>query len=209
MELNVLNGAWVNEPKNFNVSDNLVSIQTEPNTDFWQRSYYGFRNENAPAYLLTASSNFTFTTQCEFEYAARFDQAGIIIFIDNENWFKASIEFEKGELNRLGSVCTNNGYSDWATTDIKSVNNIWYRLSRRGADFLIEYSFDGTHFAQMRIFHLHALGETTPEMGKANPPLAVTQRIGFGFYACSPSDSSFEAKFSEFTFEECQWRAHE
>ena len=70
--------------------------------------------------------------------------------------------------------------------------------------FVRWYSFRSNAY-----FHLHALGETTPEMGKANPPLAVTQRIDFGFYACSPSDSSFEAKFSEFTFEECQWRAHE
>ncbi|WP_079254113.1 DUF1349 domain-containing protein [Endozoicomonas arenosclerae] len=71
-------GAWIFEPKRHDVSNRKVVITTEPETDFWQRSYYGFRNDNAPSLLVESSDNFTFTTMVEFEYKSQFDQCGLI-----------------------------------------------------------------------------------------------------------------------------------
>jgi hypothetical protein len=85
---------------------------------------------------------------------------------------------------------------------------MWYRLSRRGPDFLIEASPTGKDFKQMRVFHLHSLGETTPEMGKVDPPMPPAQAINFGLYACSPLNSSFEARFESWSLVPCQWMAH-
>ncbi|QIA64956.1 DUF1349 domain-containing protein [Vibrio astriarenae] len=201
-------GEWIFKPKLSEVTSNSVSITTEPETDFWQRSYYGFRNDNAPALQIESDENFTFTTKVSFDYQAQFDQCGVILYLDSENWFKASIEYENDEFSRLGSVVTNLGYSDWATTDIPLPKEIWYRLSRRGPDFLIESSLDGVTFKQMRIFHLHKLGETTKEMGQCNPPMAATNTVRFGVYACSPLDSSFTAQFAEMSLQPCQWLAH-
>ena len=200
--------SWLFEPKAYEVTSSRVTITTEPETDFWQRSYYGFRNDNAPSLLLESSDNFSFTAKVEFEYKSQFDQCGLIIYLDSNNWFKASIEFENEHYSQLGSVVTNMGYSDWATTDIELPSNIWYRLSRRGPDFLIESSLDGISFKQMRIFHLHQLGETTEAMGKVNPPLPAELSMRFGVYACSPLKSSFTATFSEMCLESCKWLAH-
>ena len=48
------------------------------------------------------------------------------------------MEYENGEFQHLGSVVTNGGYSDWATTEIPaSVGTMWYRLSRREDDYRI------------------------------------------------------------------------
>lgn len=199
---------WLNQPTRHKVSSQSVKITTEPNTDLWQRSYYGFRNDNAPAVLFEHASNFTFTAKVSFEYRSRFDQAGLIIYLDSDNWFKASIEHENDAISRLGSVVTNHGYSDWSTTDIPARTVMWYRLSRRGPDFLIESSPDGMAFAQMRIFHLHNLGETTPEMGKLDPPAPAEQPVQFGLYACSPLASSFEAQFDNCKLDACLWLAH-
>lgn len=207
-DLDFTKASWLFEPREHQVTSEKVVIRTEPNTDLWQRSYYGFRNDNAPSLLLGSSSNFTFTTKVEFEYSALFDQCGLIIYLDSDNWFKASIEYENEQYSRLGSVVTNSGYSDWATTDIALPSSMWYRLSRRGPDFLVESSFDGVLFKQMRVFHMHQLGETTAEMGKANPPLPATSLVKFGVYACSPLNSSFEATFSDMTLEDCMWLAH-
>ena len=201
-------GKWIFEPKVSEVTKEMVSITTEPETDFWQRSYYGFRNDNAPALQIESDDNFTFTAKVSFDYQAQFDQCGLIIYLDNENWFKASIEYENEEFSRLGSVVTNLGYSDWATSDIPLPNEIWYRLNRRGPDFLIESSLDGVTFKQMRIFHLHKLGETTAEMGKCNPPLPAQHKVSFGVYACSPLKSSFTARFTDMSLEPCKWLAH-
>ncbi|MEM7801768.1 MAG: DUF1349 domain-containing protein [Chloroflexota bacterium] len=206
--MDLISAEWLNQPQAFEVTDNLVKIVTEPNTDFWQRSYYGFRNDNAPALLNQSAKNFTFTAKATFEYAKRFDQCGLIIYLDSENWFKASIEYETEQFSRLGSVVTNLGYSDWATTNISLPPSIWYRLSRRGPDFLIESSLDGQAFKQMRIFHLHQLGETTADMGKADPPIRTNKPIRYGLYACSPLNSSFTAVFEGIQTESCKWEAH-
>jgi regulation of enolase protein 1 (concanavalin A-like superfamily) len=201
-------GEWINKPSSFDVKESSVVIDTEPETDFWQRSYYGLRNDNAPAFLFESNDNFTLSVRAAFNYRKQFDQCGLIIYLDSNNWFKASIEYETEKFARLGSVVTNNGYSDWATDDIELPSEIWYRLSRRGPDFLIESSFNGVDFRQMRIFHMHVLGETTEEMGKVNPPLPTREQIRFGVYACSPSASSFRAEFTEFKLAPCKWLAH-
>ena len=208
MTIDFTQGFGSTDPNEASITADFVEITTDPETDFWQRSYYGFRNDNAPALQVESDANFTFTTKVAFNYRKQFDQCGVVIYIDSENWFKASVEYENASFSRLGSVVTNLGYSDWATTDIETPSSIWYRLSRRGPDFLIESAFDGETFRQMRIFHLHCLGETTAEMGKQDPPVPPVQSVKFGVYACSPTKSSFTARFSNFKLEPCAWRAH-
>lgn len=187
--------SWLHEPKRYRATDTEITIWTDPGTDFWQRTYYGFQNDNAPALLLpTEEQYFSFTVRTDFDSSARFDQCGVILYEDSENWFKASIEYENTEYQRLGSVVTNHGYSDWATTDIDaSVKHMVYRLSRRQSDFCVETSLDGRVFRQMRIFHFCAGAGT----------------VHFGVYACSPSQSSFAARFTEMRMTECLWKAHE
>lgn len=194
-EFNTRNLIWTRSPKRYSIDAAQISIITEPGTDLWQRTYYGFQNDNAPVLQMATSEKFfSFVVKTEFSSKRRFDQCGIVIYLDSKNWLKASIEYENTEYQRLGSVVTNHGYSDWATTDIPaSVKSMWYRLSRRESDYCIECSHDGVTFKQMRICHMWEGAE----------------KIRFGIYACSPEDSSFEAKFTEMELTECQWLAHE
>ena len=136
---------WTREPKDYTIGEKEISIVTEPGTDLWQRTYYGFQNDNAPVLQMsTEEKYFSFTVKTEFASKRRFDQCGIVMYLDSENWLKASIEYENEEYQRLGSVATNHGYSDWATTDIPaSVKSMWYRFSRRESDYCIECSEDG------------------------------------------------------------------
>lgn len=66
----------------------------------------------------TDEKYFSFIVKTEFESKHRFDQCGVVMYLDSENWLKGSIEYENEEFQHLGSVVTNNGYSDWATTAI-------------------------------------------------------------------------------------------
>jgi regulation of enolase protein 1 (concanavalin A-like superfamily) len=208
MNIDLTSGLWINEPKDFRIGYDSVEITTEPKTDFWQRTYYGFRADNAPALLFDGDPSFTFSAQVRFDYKKQYDQCGLVVYVDGENWFKASVEFETAEHSRLGSVVTNHGHSDWATRDIETPASIRYRLNRRGPDFLLESSLGDDCFRQMRVFHLHRLGDTTAEMGKMNPSELTGSAVRFGLYACSPTDSSFTAVFSDLKIEDCSWRAH-
>lgn len=194
-KFNVKDLQWTREPKNYDIQEDKITIVTEPGTDLWQRTYYGFRNDNAPLLQMsTKEPYFSFVVKTDFSSSKRrFDQCGIILYQDSENWLKASIEYENDEYQRLGSVVTNHGYSDWATTDIPaSIKSMWYRLSRRESDFCLECSTDGVTYKQMRICHL----------------FEGAGGIRFGIYACSPEKSSFEAVFSCMEMMECQWREH-
>ncbi len=199
---------WLREPTTAVLDHDGVRLRTSPGTDFWQRSYYGFRNDNAPALLLPVRENCTFTARATFDYRQQFDQAGVVVLLDSENWAKASIEYEDGALSRLGSVVTNLGYSDWATRDIPSTRRMWYRVSQRGPDFLVEAAADAVHWEQLRIFHLHRLGATTEQMGQAPPDRLPSAPVSLGIYACSPGDSSFEARFDRLSLVPSIWQPH-
>lgn len=195
MSFDITSFRWTREPKKHYISENRIEIITEPHTDLWQRTYYHFRNDNAP--LLQTSTRekfFSFTVKTDFsESCHRFDQCGVVVYLNSENWIKASVEYENADFQHLGSVVTNQGYSDWATTEIPSgIKTMWYRLSRRKDDFCIENSRDGKTFHQMRICHL----------------FKAQDEINFGIYACSPEASSFKAVFTGFVFGECMWEAH-
>ena len=194
MKLGKENLIWTREPKRSEITDDKIVIYTDPNTDLWQRTYYGFQNDNAPVLQLkTAEKFFSFTVKTEFESKVLFDQCGVVMYLDSENWLKASIEYENKRFQRLGSVVTNLGYSDWATTDIDAaVKTMWYRLSRRESDYCIECSTDGVEFHQMRICHL----------------FKGADEVVFGVYACSPGQSSFKAVFTEMEVSECRWKKH-
>lgn len=187
---------WTREPESYKMDQDTIEIVTKPHTDLWQRTYYQFQNDNAPVLQMeTEERYFSFVVKTEFEESHhRFDQCGIVMYLDSENWLKASIEYENDEYQHLGSVVTNHGYSDWATTVIDaSVKSMWYRFSRREDDYRIECSADGVTFNQMRICHMHS--------GKG--------KIQFGIYACSPEDSTFKAVFSNMQIMDCQWKAHD
>lgn len=37
-------------PAEFTITDNKIEITNDPYTDLWQRTYYHFRNDNAPVF---------------------------------------------------------------------------------------------------------------------------------------------------------------
>lgn len=184
-----------------------VRLTTSPGTDLWQRTFYGFQVANAPAALVEIADNRSFTVRAQFAYRRRYDQAGILLWVDEQNWFKAAIEHENASHGRLGSVLTTRGYSDWATRDVGAVNQAWFRLSRRGPDFLLEARLAQT-WEQLRVFHVAALGDTNPDWASLPATDVPAQRVQVGVYACSPEESSFTADFDSITMEASAWLPH-
>lgn len=195
MKINATEMKWTRAPKQYTVTEDRVDMITEPHTDLWQRTYYHFRNDNAPVLQMeTDEEYFSFVFKTEFDTKVRYDQSGVVMYLNSDNWLKASMEYENDQIQRLGTVVTNNGYSDWSSTDIDaSIKSMWFRLSRRGQDFCVENSADGVNFKQMRICHMFNVEKT----------------ISFGIYACSSEYSSFSASFTNMEITECKWLPHD
>ena len=169
------------------ITPDRIEITTQPQTDLWARTFGDFCRDNAPVLqAATTETCFIFTAKVTFEGACQYDQAGLIMYLNADTWFKASMECENDEIKHLGSVVTNHGYSDWATTAVPaSITAVWYRMTRKNGDFLLECSLDGTAWNLLRMFHMwQSDGE-----------------ISYGVYACSPGSSSFTATFSELDFQ--------
>lgn len=176
---------WLNEPT-WGFDGKILWLQTAPDTDYWQRTHYGFRRDNAHAWVRAMTGDFRLRARLRFAPTAQYDQCGLILRIDEDNWFKCSVEYETPLESRLGSVLTTHGYSDWATQDISSeIGEVTYEIEYVNSDLIASYSLDGSHFHQMRIAHLD---------GQGKPLLA-------GIYGCSPVGQGFRFEVLGLTLE--------
>ena len=71
---------WTREPADYLISADKIEIVTNPYTDLWQRTYYHFRNDNAPVLQIeTDEKYFSFVVKTEFQSKHRFDQCGVVM----------------------------------------------------------------------------------------------------------------------------------
>ena len=111
---------WHNgEPAEWSVTGKgEVVVKPTPQLDYWSRTFYEpcLRKHDGQTLLTTvqADEEVTLTTCFTLEPRAQFDQAGVMIRVDDNCWVKAGIEFCDG-VPRLSCVVTNDGFSDWST----------------------------------------------------------------------------------------------
>ncbi len=178
---------WHCEPACWRVdpASHMLLVEPEANTDFWQRTHYGFRADNGHFLYCEVANDFVLTTHVRFRPVHQYDQAGLMVRISPSCWLKTSVEFEPNGPSRLGAVVTNFAYSDWSTQDVPSgIGEIWLRVRREGDDYTVEASLDNKHWTQLRLAHLHE---------------AQGQRVACGLYACSPQGAGFIAEFTSLT----------
>jgi regulation of enolase protein 1 (concanavalin A-like superfamily) len=176
---------WAHEPPRWQLGDGL-ELTTAPDSDYWQRTHYGFQRDNGHFFFTLAHGDFTLVAQLHGEPNAQYDQCGLMARADAGQWVKCSAEYESVEHSRLGSVVTNHGYSDWASQDVAGpVTRLWYRLRREGDDILADWSADGAAWRQMRVTHLHGC-----------PP-----ELQVGVYACSPTGGGFPCRATDVRLE--------
>ena len=172
---------WFNEPDAWAVKDGVLSMQVTGQSDYWRVSHYGFTVDDGPFLYSTRGGEFEAKVKIEGDYATRFDQAGLMLRIDHENWIKAGIEFVDGKYN-VSAVVTH-GKSDWSVIKLdKPVAAIWVKAVRRRDAIELFYSFDDNDYTMMRNAWF-----------QDNVPVMV------GPVAAAPDGKGFEARFSNFS----------
>ena len=86
---------WLNQPI-YEIKNHKLYISTSPDTDFWQKTYYGFERDNGHCLLTKVINDFSVTVSTEFYSKKQYDQCGLMVRIDSENWIKTSVEYESG-----------------------------------------------------------------------------------------------------------------
>lgn len=171
---------WFNEPAWWSVDNGILTMQVTPNTDYWRISHYGFTVDDAPFYYAEYGGEFEAKVKISGDYKVRFDQAGMMIRLDHENYIKTGIEFVDGKYN-VSTVVTHTT-SDWSVIALdQPVESLWIKAVRRKDAIEIFYSYDDLDYVMMRNAWI-----------EANHPVKV------GMYAASPDGQGFKAVFSDF-----------
>ncbi|MGE8204272.1 DUF1349 domain-containing protein [Heyndrickxia sp. NPDC080065] len=173
---------WFSPPEKWKVNneESKLIIMTDNQTDFWQKTHYGFQADNGHFLYYELNSDFRLITKVKSKPKNRYDQAGLMVRFSKDTWLKTSVEYIPDGNNKLGVVVTNNGFSDWSSQEfIESQTSLFYRITRKGNNFYVDYSLDGISWRQIRMANL----------------FEETQSIKVGIYACSPQGEGYEAEF--------------
>ncbi|ACU57602.1 DUF1349 domain-containing protein [Chitinophaga pinensis] len=172
---------WYNEPAEWKINNKTFTMFVTPQTDYWRISHYGFTVDDAPFYYTTYGGEFEVKVKLTGNYKARFDQMGLMIRTDHQNYIKSGVEFVDGKLN-VSTVVTHTT-SDWSVTPLDKVPPfIWIKAIRKLDAVEFYYSFDDKNYIMTR-----------------NAPLQDNHPVMVGLMAASPDGQGFEAKFEEFT----------
>lgn len=171
---------WFNEPDQWKINNNSLSMFVTPQSDYWRISHYGFTVDDAPFYYGIYGGEFEVKVKVSGQYKTRFDQAGLMLRIDHENYIKAGIEFVDGKYN-LSAVVTHKT-SDWSVIELEnSIPFVWIKAIRKLDAVEVFYSFDDKKYTMMRNAYL-----------QDNIPVMV------GMMAASPDGAGFNAVFENF-----------
>ena len=172
---------WFNEPTKWEIKNNSLTMNVTPQSDYWRISHYGLTVDDAPFLYTMRGGEFEVKVKVTGDYTARFDQAGLMLRIDHENYIKAGIEFVDGKYN-LSTVVTHHT-SDWSIIALdRPVPFVWIKAVRRLDAIEVFYSFDDVTYTLMR-------NAWMPD----NHPIMV------GVMAACPDGNGFKARFDNFS----------
>ena len=124
---------WKNEPAGTTFEKEVgMKVITKPKADFWRKTFRNPPADRASGHALLHSipeglQKFVAQTTFSLKYTLQFDQAGIIVFIDDQHWLKAGIEVESGAPT-MSCVITN-GESDWSYKSWPTAEDIEVRVT--------------------------------------------------------------------------------
>ena len=174
---------WLNEPASWKDFGGTLFVRSRAKTDFWRKTFYGYITDNGHFFRLSASGDFVFQARVNGNYAALYDQAGLMVRLDAENWIKCGTEFFDGR--RHASVVFTRDFSDWSTTaDLSKTAPIWWRAVRKKDSVETLCSLDGSNFTSARQGYF---------------PPAV--KVDVGIMCAAPEGPGFDATFDNLRLE--------
>lgn len=171
---------WLNEPRHWASTPGLVQVTTDRGSDFWRSTHYGFTRDSGHFLGRSWRGDFTASVRVRGDYTELYDQAGIMVRVDETAWIKAGIELSDGAAC-LGSVLTN-GSSDWATSPYAGkASDLYLRVTVAKGVLRLQTSEDGLRWPLLRLC-----------------PFPVAQSYLVGPMCCTPEREGLKVRFSDF-----------
>lgn len=174
---NFSQGTWLNAPSDWSIDNGVLSLTTDESTDFWRKTHYGFIRDSGHFLQMPAPQAFTASLVFDGQYETLYDQAGIMLRIDAENWIKCGIEHSDGMTNF--SIVVTRGKSDWSVIGQPLITGPQtVRLTAQNDAVIAHFKTPDGTWQLMRV---------------ADFPTSSAAMIGPT--SCSPERSGFKASF--------------
>ena len=170
---------WYNEPSSWHQEGERLLVKSDPKTDFWRKTHDGGIRDSGHFYHRVIGRHFTAEVKLSGRYTSLYDQAGLMIRLDELNWMKCGIEYVNGTQN-ASVVCTRD-WSDWSVIPLPNPPTVWFRACYQATTCEVYYSLDGEKYTMIR---------------QAFLPEARNYQVGL--MIASPTGDGFEVEFEGF-----------
>jgi len=171
---------WFNDPASAKVDGEQLIVVTRAKTDYWRKTYYGYITNNGHFYHMPFDGDFILQARVSGDYKALYDQAGLMVRVDDINWMKCGLELVDGIGH--ASVVVTRDFSDWSTVrGVSTKDPVWWKVVRKSDALEMFYSIDGKNYISIRQGYL---------------PMPASVQVGL--MCASPEGQGFECKFDEF-----------
>lgn len=173
-------GRWLRPPVRVDrTDDGDLLVEPGAESDLWRHTSYGFVHDDAPALLAALPATGAVEVSFVLDYPAQFDQAGVLVRVDERNWVKAGVEISDG-LPQVGAVVTRE-FSDWSVAPVPQWRGreVTVRVSRDGDALTVRARADGEAWRLVRL-----------------APLAPDAVALAGPFCCSPSRGGLTVRFT-------------
>jgi uncharacterized protein len=170
---------WLNQPSTWKFENGILAFRTDPKSDFWRKTHYGFIRDSGHFFFETVSGDFEATISVHGAYRELYDQAGLMIRADETTWLKTGIEFVDGV--QYASVVVTRDYSDWSVVPLEgSPAVLRLKVNRTGGTVMIEYAVGEADFEMLRTTFL-----------------SEALQLDVGPMAATPDGSGFKVRFTD------------
>lgn len=175
---------WHNEPPQWSLEDGVLEVVTADQTDFWQRTFYGFTRDDGHFLFTEVSGDFTAEVALVGEFEELYDQLGLMVRADARTWLKTGIEYTDGKPH-LSAVFTNT-WSDWSVIPLAvETTRLELRVTRHAEALRIQFRDAEGKWQLLRLGYL-----------------GLPETCLVGMTACSPQRAGFRARFHGFAITE-------
>lgn len=173
---------WLNEPPRWSITGPRLSVTTAARGDFWRNTFYGYIRDDGHFFARPVSDDFTAEVSISGKYEVLYDQAGLMLRVDERNWLKTGVEHTDGAMH-FSVVITRDDFSDWSVlpVGISCRSGFRVRLTRHGEALRVQYREPGGHWRLARLGYL---------------PMPDTVQVGVT--CCTPERAGFEVEFDGF-----------